>query len=95
MRSTARKATEEHDPDGFKFYIMSGDVNGQCKKCGAIATFEYVGLDSVYPEFRLVCDGYHVYQRTKIRMFPRHLSPEPYRGRRLFERWHMKHGRWQ
>jgi hypothetical protein len=30
----------------------------------------------------------------KIRMMPKYFTPEPYRGRRLFEKWQIKHGWW-
>jgi hypothetical protein len=86
-----RKKKLKHD-DGFEVYLMGGDLNGYCKRCGAFATLQYKGLDPVYPDFHIVCKECGIYQHMKIRMFPEHLTPEPYRGRKLFERWRIKRG---
>ena len=55
---------------------------------------EYRGLDTIFPDFRIVCNQCGTYALMKIRMMPKYLTPEPYRGRRLFEKWHLKYGRW-
>lgn len=81
------------DFDGFEVTIDSGDLNAHCKKCGAIATFRYRGLDPLFPNFDIICNQCGTYRPMKIRMLPEFLTPEPYRGRRLFERWRIKHGR--
>jgi hypothetical protein len=80
--------------DGFNISMMGGDLNGHCKTCGAISTIEYQGLDPIYPYFRIICNGCGTYTTMKIRMMPKFLTPEPYRGRRLFEGWRNKHGGW-
>jgi hypothetical protein len=84
----------KHAPDGFNLYIMGGDLNGHCKRCGALSTMEYCGLDTIFPDFRIVCNQCGTYALMKIRMMPKYLTPEPYRGGRLFEKWHLKYGRW-
>ena len=84
----------KHAPDGFNLYVMAGDLNAHCKKCGAFSTMEYRGLDPIYPDFHIICNECGTYAPTKIRMMPKYLTPEPYRGRRLFEKWNMKYGWW-
>lgn len=84
----------KHTPDGFDLYMMGGDLNGHCSGCGALCTIEYCGLDPIHPDFRIVCNQCGTYALMKIRMMPKYLTPEPYRGRRLIEKWHMKYGRW-
>jgi hypothetical protein len=84
----------KHVPDGFNLYVMGGDLNGHCKTCGAFSSLEYRGLDPIYPDFHIVCNECETYALMKIRMFPKYLTPDPYRGRRLFERWNTKYGRW-
>ena len=80
--------------NGFNVYMMGGDLNGHCKSCGAISTIEYQGLDPIHPDFRIICNHCGTYTLLKVRMFPKYLTPEPYRGRRLFEKWKIKHGWW-
>jgi hypothetical protein len=79
-----------HAPDGFNLY----DLNGHCKTCGALSDIEYRGLDPIFPDFRIVCHRCETYAVMKIRMMLKYLTPEPYRGRRLFEKWNLKYGRW-
>jgi hypothetical protein len=81
-------------PDEFNLYMMGGDLNGHCKKCGAISTIEYRGLDPIHPDFHIICKRCRTYAPMKIRMMPKYFTPEPYRGRRLFEKWLIKHGWW-
>ena len=59
-----------------------------------IPTLEYRELDPVYPDFRIVCNECGTYALMKIRMMPKYITLEPYRGRWLFEAWNMKYGRW-
>jgi hypothetical protein len=78
------------NPDAFNPKLIGGDLNGNCKACGAIATLEYQGLDWVHLDFRIVCNRCKTYAPLKIRMLPKYLTPEPYRGRLLFEKWQTK-----
>jgi hypothetical protein len=81
-------------PDAFSLYMMGGDLNGHCKTCGAISTIEYRGLDPIYPDFYVICNQCQTYVPMKIRMMPKYITPQPYRGRRLFEKWQIKYGWW-
>jgi len=84
------KSKLEHKPDGFNLKLMGGDLNGNCKACGAMSTLEYQGLDFVHPDFRIVCNHCKTYALLKIRMLPKYLTPQPYRGRLLFEKWQTR-----
>lgn len=84
------KKKRKHAADGFDLYVMGGHLNARCKACGVIPEIEYAGLDPIYPIFHLVCDGCSTYDFFKIYMTTRYLTPEPYKGRRLFERAQLK-----
>jgi len=81
-------------PGGFNLYLMGGDLNGNCKTCGAISTIEYKGLDPIFPDFHIVCNQCGTYVPLKIRIMPKYFTPVPYRGLKLFLNWQIKHGWW-
>ena len=45
----------------FKLWIGAGHLNATCEGCGVTPSLEYMGLDPVFPQFRLVCNGCGTY----------------------------------
>ena len=68
----------------FKLWIGSGHVNAKCEECGVTPSLEYMGLDPVFPQFKLVCHGCGTHGIMKIYLSCTKLYPIPYRGWKRF-----------
>jgi len=83
-----RRATEK--PSNISLWVMGGNLNGKCEDCGANSVIEYLGLDLIFPEFKVCCPVCRTHTRMKVYMRSTKLYPIPYRGRRAFDREHEK-----
>ena len=81
------KSKLEFKLDGFNVQLTGGDLNGNCKTCGAMATLEYQGLDFVHPDFRIVCNRRKTYTLLKIRMLPKYELGDRARASQKNPRW--------
>ena len=70
----------------FELRVSSGDLVGTCETCSAELQMEFLGLDPIYPEFKVFCGRCRTDTRMKIRMLTEKLYPIPYRGRKAWDR---------
>src|SRR5437763_9014174 len=61
---SARKGNQK--VGNFKLWIGAGHINATCEDCGVTPGLEYMGLDPIFPEFKLLCSGCGTYDVMKI-----------------------------
>ena len=79
---SARKGNQK--VGNFKLWIGAGHINATCEDCGVTPGLEYMGLDPIFPELKLLCSGCGTYDVMKIYLSCTKLYPIPYRGRKRF-----------
>jgi hypothetical protein len=84
MRAAVNSKKAKQKVGEFKIWIGSGHVNAKCEECGVTPSLEYMGLDPIYPKFKLVCSDCGTYDVMKIYLSCTKLYPIPYRGRKRF-----------